>query len=59
LWIGPARSHAGQLDISQFPEMLRAAARSLRLVDRHRWWPVGAASGGAARALRDGILGQR
>jgi len=36
LWTGPAaRTHAGQLDISPFPEILRAQRRHLAELDDH------------------------
>ncbi len=41
LWIGPsARDHAGQLDVSSFPEIFRAQRRHLSLVRHHRWRQV-------------------
>ena len=37
LWTGPsARSHAGQLDVSPFPEILRAQRRHLAQLHHHR-----------------------
>jgi hypothetical protein len=66
LWIGPsARSHDGQLDVSPFPEILRAQRRHLALVHHHPWQHVDTAIGDATRAicqaLRTGtwIPGQR
>lgn len=66
LWTGPAaRSHAGQLDISQLPEILRAHRRHLALVHHHHWWHVDTAVSDATcaiyQALRGGtwIPGQR
>jgi hypothetical protein len=66
LWTGPsARTHAGQLDISQLPEILRAQRRHLAQLRDHPWHDVGAAAGAATRAIyqamRDGIWipGQR
>ncbi len=66
LWIGPsAYSPAGQLDVSQLPEILRAQRRHLTLVHQHHWWQVDTAISGATRAihraLRTGtwIPGQR
>jgi hypothetical protein len=39
LWIGPsARSHAGQLDVSPFPEVLRAQRRHCHLAQLHHPW---------------------
>lgn len=41
LWTGPAaRTHDGQLDISPFPEVLRAHRRHLALTRVHDWWHV-------------------
>jgi hypothetical protein len=38
LWIGPsARAHAGQLDVSPFPEVLRAQRRHLAQLRDHPW----------------------
>lgn len=66
LWTGPAaRTHAGQLDISPFPEILRARRRHLAQLDQHPWQDVEATISAATRAihqaLRDGtwIPGQR
>jgi hypothetical protein len=66
LWTGPAaRSHAGQLDVSPFPEILRAQRRHLAQLDHHPWQDVEATISAATRAiyqaLHDGtsILGQR
>jgi hypothetical protein len=66
LWIGPsARTPAGQLDISQLPEVLHAQRRHLAQVHRHPWQQVDIAISGATRAiyqaLRSGtwIPGQR
>jgi len=66
LWTGPAaRSHDGQLDISPFPEILRAQRRHLAMVNHHHWWHVDTAISDATRAtyhaLRAGtwIPGQR
>jgi hypothetical protein len=56
LWIGPsARSHAGQLDISPFPEILRAQRRHLALVHQHHWWHVDTAVNGATRAIHGAL----
>lgn len=66
LWTGPsARTHDGQLDISPFPEILRAQRRHLALTHRYHWWHVDTAIKDATRAiyhaLRAGtwIAGQR
>jgi hypothetical protein len=66
LWIGPsARTHAGQLDISPFPEILRAQRRHLTQLRDHQRQDVEAAISDATRAiyqaLRAGIWipGQR
>jgi hypothetical protein len=66
LWTGPsARTHAGQHDISPFPEILSAQRRHLAQLHRHERHQVEAAVSAATRAihqaLRDGtwIPGQR
>ena len=66
LWTGPAaRTHAGQLDISPFPEILRAQRRHLAQLRQHPWQDVedtiSAATRAIYHALRDGIWipGQR
>jgi hypothetical protein len=66
LWTGPAaRSHDGQLDVSPFPEVVRAHRRHLALVHHHHWWHVDTAIKDATcaiyHALRGGtwIPGQR
>ena len=66
LWIGPAaRTHAGQLDVSPFPEILRAQRRHLAQLHHHPQPDVEATISAATRAihqaLRDGtwIPGQR
>jgi hypothetical protein len=66
LWTGPAaRTHACQLDVSPFPEILRAQRRHLAQLRDHPWHDVAAAADAATRAiyqaLRDGIWipGQR
>lgn len=66
LWTGPAaRTHAGQLDISPFPEILCAQRRHLARLHHHPWQDVEATISAATRAiyqaLRDGtrIPGQR
>jgi hypothetical protein len=63
LWTGPsARTHAGQLDVSQLPEILRAQRRHLAQLHRHPWQQVDAAISDATRAihraLRVGIWNQ-
>jgi hypothetical protein len=56
LWIGPsARSHAAQLDISSFPEILRAQRRHLALVHQHHWWQAGTAVSDATRAIHHAL----
>ena len=66
LWTGPAaRTHAGQLDISPFPEILRAQRRHLAQLHHHPWQDVettiSAATQAIYQALRSGtwIPGQR
>lgn len=66
LWTGPAaRTHAGQLDISQLPEIFRAQRRHLAQLRDHPQQDVDTAISDATRAiyqaLRDGtwIPGQR
>jgi hypothetical protein len=52
LWIGPsARSHAGQLDVSPFPEVLRAQRRHLAQLSRHHWREVDIAIREATHAI--------
>jgi hypothetical protein len=52
LWIGPsARSHDGQLDISQFPEILRAQRRHLAQLHHHHWLHVDTVISDATRAI--------
>jgi hypothetical protein len=56
LWIGPsARSHAAQLDISSFPEILRTHRRHLALVHQHHWWQVDTAVSDATHAIRQAL----
>jgi hypothetical protein len=56
LWIGPsARSHGGQLDVSQLPEILRAQRRRLVLTHRHHWWQVDTAISDATRAIHQAL----
>jgi hypothetical protein len=66
LWTGPAaRTHAAQLDISQFPEILRAQRRHLAQLHHHPRHHVedtiSAATRAIYQALRDGtwIPGQQ
>lgn len=66
LWTGPsARTHAGQLDVSPFPEVLGAQRRHLAQLHHHERQEVEAASSAATgaiyQALRAGtwIPGQR
>ena len=66
LWTGPAaRTHAGQLDISPFPEILRAQRRHLAQLRDHPRQDIEVTISAATRAiyqaLRDGtwIPGQR
>jgi hypothetical protein len=66
LWTGPAaRTHAGQLDVSPFPEIRRAQRRHLAQLHHHPRPDVEATINAATRAiyqaLRDGtwIPGQR
>ena len=66
LWTGPsARTHAGQLDISPFPEILRAQRRHRHLAQLHHPWLLGDAvrdaTGAICHALRGGtwIPGQQ
>jgi hypothetical protein len=66
LWTGPAaRTHAGQLDIRPFPEILRAQRRHVAQLHHHPRQDVEATISAATRAihqaLRDGtwIPGQR
>ena len=52
LWIGPsARTHAGQLDVSPFPEILRAQRRHLAQLRDHPRQDVEAAVSDATRAI--------
>ena len=66
LWTGPsATSHASQLDVSPFPEVLRAQRRHRHLAQLHHPWQLGdavhAATGTICHALRGGtwIPGQQ
>jgi hypothetical protein len=56
LWTGPAaRTHAGQLDVSPFPEILRAQRRHLALTHQHDWWHVNNAVSDATRAIHHAL----
>jgi hypothetical protein len=56
LWTGlAARTHAGQLDISPFPEIGRAQRRHLALVHHQHWRHVDAAIKDATRAIYDAL----
>ena len=58
LWTGPAaRTHAGQLDISQLPEILRAQRRHLARLRDHQWQHVDAAVRDATRAIYQALRG--
>jgi hypothetical protein len=66
LWTGPsAHSHAAQLDVSLFPEILRAQRRHRHLAQLHHPWRLGDAvhdaTGAIHHALRSGtwIPGQQ
>jgi hypothetical protein len=52
LWIGPAaRTPAGQLDVSPFPEIFRAQRRHLAQLHHHQWHEVETAISHATRAI--------
>jgi hypothetical protein len=56
LWTGPsARTHAGQLDISPFPEILRAQHRHVAQLHHHPRQDVDAAFGNATRAIHKAL----
>jgi hypothetical protein len=58
LWTGPsARSHDGQLDISGFPEVLRAQRRHGHLAQLHHPWRLGDAVRDATSALYQALRG--
>jgi hypothetical protein len=58
LWIGPAaRTHAGQLDISQLPEILRAHRRHLAQLRDHPWLDVDTVISDATRAIYQALRG--
>ena len=56
IWIGPsARTHAGQLDVSPLPEILRAQRRHVALVHQHPWQQVDTAIDDATRAIHQAL----
>jgi hypothetical protein len=57
LWIGPsARTHAGQLDVSQLPEILHAQRRRLAQLDHHHQWrQVDTAISDATHTIRQAL----
>ena len=58
LWAGPAaRTHAAQLDISPFPEILRAQRRHLAQLRHHSWQDVEATIGDATHAIYQALRG--
>lgn len=58
LWTGPtARSHDGQLDISPFPEVLRAQRRYRQLAQLHHPWQLGDAVRDATSAIHHTLRG--
>jgi hypothetical protein len=58
VWTGPAaRTHAGQLDVSPFPEILRAQRRHLAQLRHHQWQDVEAAVSAATRAIYQALRG--
>jgi hypothetical protein len=58
LWTGPAAtSHAAQLDISPFPEVLRAQRRHRHLAQLHHPWRLGDAVHDAAGTIRHALRG--
>ena len=58
LWTGPsARTCAGQLDISPFPEILRARRRHLALVHHHHGPQVDTVVSDATRAIYQALRG--
>ena len=58
LWIGPAaRSHAGQLDVTPFPEVLRAQRRHCHLAQLHHPWRLGDAIRDATAAIYHALRG--
>ena len=58
LWTGPAaRTHAGQLDISPFPEILQAQRRHLAQLHHHSQQDVNVAVGDATQAIYQALRG--
>jgi hypothetical protein len=58
LWIGPAaRTHASQLDLTPFPEVLRAQRRHRHLAELHHPWRLGDAVRDATSALHHTLRG--
>jgi hypothetical protein len=58
LWIGPAaRTHAGQLDVSRFPEVLQAQRRHLAQLRQYQRQEVEAAVSAATRAIYQALRG--
>lgn len=58
LWTGPSvRSHDGQLDVSPFPEVLRAQRRHRHLAQLHHSWQLGDAIRGATSAIHHALRG--
>ncbi len=58
LWTGPAaRTHAAQLDISPFPEILRAHRRHLAQLHHHPWQDVEATISAATHAIYQALRG--
>jgi hypothetical protein len=56
LWTGPsARTHAGQLDVSPFPEILGAQRRHHAQLRDHPWQDVEATISAAARAIHQAL----
>jgi hypothetical protein len=58
VWIGPsARTHADQLDVSPFPEILRAQRHHLAQLHHHQQHEVEAAVSAATRAIHQALRG--
>lgn len=58
VWIGPsARTHAGQLDVSPFPEILQAQRRHLAQLRQYQQHEVEAAVSAATRAIYQALRG--
>jgi hypothetical protein len=53
--VAAARSHDGQLDISQLPEIGRAQRRHLASVRHYHWWHVDVAVSDATRAIHHAL----